>query len=132
MEMTAEQNLIDGGGWYAAVEGPAADNPSRGHRAAPQEDRASLRYAPVIAWERYTDEDGNPQLRAWLSGQKPFPSDKFSEECATHFINHFTPGNRRGRGPSFGPNPGINRPSSPCGAPRPKTCENRALSCLYT
>lgn len=91
MEMSTEKNPIDGGGWYAAVEGWSADNPDRGYRAAPKEDQAQLLYAPVIAWERYTDEDGEPQLRAWLSAQTPLRSDKFSEECATHFINHFVP-----------------------------------------
>ncbi|GAP61384.1 hypothetical protein AHiyo1_50840 [Arthrobacter sp. Hiyo1] len=91
MEMTAEQNLINGGGWYAVVEGWSGDHLDRGQRAAPKEDRRELRYAPVIAWERYTDEEGTPKMRAWLSGQTPIPSDKFSEECQTHFINHFVP-----------------------------------------
>lgn len=86
-----EQNLISGGGWYAVIEGHAADNAGLGYRAAPEEHRAKLLHSPVIAWERHTDDEGAPKMRAWLSGQTPIASDRFSEECQNYFINHFAP-----------------------------------------
>jgi len=89
--MTTQQNLMSGDGWYAAVEGRSASDPDRGYYAAPKEDQAKLRYAPVIAWERYTEADGTPMMRAWLSGQSPIASDRFPEECRSYFINHFVP-----------------------------------------
>jgi hypothetical protein len=85
------QNLISGGGWYAVIEGHVSDNAGLGYRAAAEEDRGKLLYAPVIAWERHTDEQGVSQMRAWLSGQTPIASDRFSDECQTYFINHFAP-----------------------------------------
>ncbi|MEZ2373429.1 hypothetical protein [Arthrobacter sp. RCC_34] len=88
----ADAGLIDGGDWYAAVEGWSADDEARGFRAAPLEDRAELRYVKVIAWQPYTDDEGTPQVRSWLSGIQPIASDRWHDSCQTHFINHYRQG----------------------------------------
>lgn len=71
--------------------GFAGNGVINGGIVAPPEDRARLRYAGVIAWRTFRDEDDREQLRAWLSGVRPIPSDRFHEECRAYFMNHYTP-----------------------------------------
>lgn len=75
--------LIPACGWFAAI--------GRNPDDVPIDDESSdLRYAPILAFESYTDDRGERVLRAWLTGLPPVASDRFGDSCATHHINHFT------------------------------------------
>lgn len=72
---------------FAAIEGVAG---AFGKMApAPEEDRGELLYSPVLALQSYTSKSGEPQVRAWLSGQRPIASDHFDELTNRYFINHY-------------------------------------------
>lgn len=90
MNSLPEGNMISGGGWYAVIEGYAHSNAERNEIQAPEGERAAIAgYSPVVAWERYHDENGQPAMRAWLSGRNLIASDQWEAVCRSHFINHF-------------------------------------------
>lgn len=46
-------------------------------------------YAAVVAVERFDDPEDGPQIRYWLPGNPPVPSDLVKERTGpTWFVNH--------------------------------------------
>lgn len=68
----------------------AASNPRTVAATAPSSATCTTR--AVIGWECIDDPDDGPQLRGWINGRHPVPSDHFAERInnAGWILNHFT------------------------------------------